>query len=275
MDGGITKSPLRRNDILSKMKKILIVVFFVSIIFVAFQYIKQRNDTEILAPSSNFDSIELSPTITKFPIQTDGKSMNSSWVIVRDMSKIELRSNLDERLGSVEAKEKYGCGSLINGGFYTKENTHIGLFVTNGQKLTSETTNSLFNGFLSITKTDAVIGASSPALDNIALQTGPLLMKNGTPLPLSLARDENARRMVAATTPQDDIVFLTLYDSSSLASGPKLEDVPAILLDIDKKTSLDFKDAINLDGGAHSAFISEEIQLTDFQTIGSYFCVKN
>jgi uncharacterized protein YigE (DUF2233 family) len=241
-------------------------------------YLLQRPEAIVFDPvpeATSTPTVPISPTS-----QTQTGGIKSSWIIVRNMDKISLLSNIVERLSASEAKEKYGCTAIINGGFYSADESgenakHIGLFISNGNQISPSQTNTLFNGFFSISGTTPSISSTVPPNVKTALQTGPVLMKNGKASLLTLARDEDARRMIAATTPQNEVIFLALYDPSSFFNGPKLEEVPKILSDIDKSTSLDFKDAINLDGGSHSAFISEEISLTDVQTPGSYFCVKN
>lgn len=223
------------------------------------------------------NQLETIPTVTSTisPEASPKQGIQSSWIQVDDVQDISLHSNLEEKLSALEFKEKHQCESIVNGGFYTKENAHIGLFVEDGKELSKYQENSLFNGFFSIVNNVPRINQTQPMNPDIALQTGPILRKNSQKHTLSITRDENARRMVAAITPEKKILFVTFYDASSLVLGPKLEELPKYVEEFAQSKSYSITDAINLDGGSHSAFISEEIQLTDIQTAGSYFCVKN
>lgn len=256
------------------MIKSLILVFFVlftlGVLFIIgiFRNSSQMPDdadirtTAIPSPSTNSSSVKI-------------HDFQSSWSVVQNTKTISLYSNLVDQLSAQEAHDKYNCTTLINGGFFTEDGKHLGLFVTHGNFLSLEKQSSLFNGFFSLTNGKPSITSKAPEIKDIALQTGPLLMKDGEPLHLSMKNDENARRVVAAITNENQVVFLVFYNASSLVLGPTLEQLPQVLNDLQKEENLNIKDAINLDGGAHSAFISNEIQLTDIQTPGSYFCVKN
>jgi hypothetical protein len=57
-------------------------------------------------------------------------------------------------------------------------------------------------------------------------------------------------------------------------SGPKLNELPGIIKNINKSTSLNIVSALNLDGGAHSAFLTQSTDLNELSTIGEYFCIK-
>ncbi len=218
-------------------------------------------------------SISLSPTQSlSTSASTPQSGIQSSWIVVRDIDKISLYSNLNEKLAAKEAKEVYGCNALINGSFFGEDQKHIGLFITEGKTLSIPKDSTLFNGFFSIQAKKPVIASQIPSNAYTAIQTGPILMRNGVAVQIT-SGSEKARRMVAAVSSTGEVIFLTFYDSSSLALGPTLSELPKHLQELNKNTNLEIKDAINLDGGAHSAFLSDQVQLTDIQTPGSYFCV--
>jgi uncharacterized protein YigE (DUF2233 family) len=248
-----------------RLKFIVILVIIAGLIV----FLRTNNST----PSTQIQPTG-TPTETVSPTQRPS-GVQSSWFIVDNPAKLTLHSNLEDKLTALEAKERYGCENIINGGFYTKEDTHIGLFVEDGKELSRFQENSLFNGIFSIENTIPLIAQVVPLHPKLALQTGPILMKDNNIWTLKLTRDENARRMVLGITNDKQIVFITFYDSSSLASGPELVDLPNLVKEFADNNDLHLTDAINLDGGAHSTFISDEVQLTDIQTPGSYFCVKN
>ncbi|RJR30058.1 hypothetical protein C4564_01180, partial [Candidatus Microgenomates bacterium] len=107
-----------------------------------------------------------------------------------------------------------------------------------------------------------------------ALQTGPVLVENGSAVELSLARDKQARRIVAAITGSNELVFVAIYSPGSSFDGPYLEDLPLIVNHISEELNLNIADAINLDGGTASAFYSENTHISELSPIGSFFCVK-
>lgn len=254
--------------------KVLSVIVFIIILVFMFIFVQNVSKRETNKTS------DITSTATPTPARSNESKLMSPSIVVKDVSKISLFSNLEKKLSAKDAKEEYACNAIINGGFYSAPENgngngkHLGLFATNGNVLSEEIHSSLFNGFFSVSNGAARITFDKPQIDTFALQTGPVLIKDGKPLNLSIENDERARRAVAIVTPQNEVIFLMLYDTNSLVSGPLLSEVPNILSDLDSNTSLDIKDAINLDGGAHSAFISEEVQLTDIQTPGGYFCIQ-
>lgn len=168
------------------------------------------------------------------------------------------------------------CTSGINGGFYDTENRPLGLFVNNFQTLRDPIKSKLLNGYLGIGATDSVF-MGDELLDThnrVVLQTGPLLMVNGQPVVLAITNDEPARRMVAAVDRDNYIVFMALYEPTSVFDGPLLEDLPTLVAAVDKEESLNVIDAVNLDGGSASAFYGPERTLRELTPVGSFFCVK-
>jgi hypothetical protein len=53
-----------------------------------------------------------------------------------------------------------------------------------------------------------------------------------------------------------------------------LSELPEIIENINNEKNLSLENVINLDGGAHSAFISDLVSLNEASPIGSYFCIK-
>ena len=225
--------------------------------------------------SSEKEMAEVSPTAAVIYEPSNNPSYKTTWIIVRDTDKIELYSNLEEDLSSNDALSKHSCNYLVSGSFYTEEDTHIGLFVTNFVKLSGAQENATFNGYFYINEENkSFITYTTPQNPKIAVQSGPILIRDEDALTITLERDENARRIIAAVTKKGEVVFITIYDKSNTLLGPKLTEVPSILSELQKNTALEMKDAINLDGGSHSVFITNLIKLTEISTIGSYFCIK-
>jgi len=265
------------------VKKVLTIIASVITIILAYliisNFIKRSgNNFPDKTSEGSFETtpkIDFSPTPgTQFePI--DNPQYKTVWVIIRDTDKIELFSNLEEDLPSGDALSKHSCNHLLSGSFYSEKNTHIGLFVTNFVKLSEAQENTTFNGYFFIDEENvAFISSAPPQNPKIAVQSGPILMRDEDTLTISLERDENARRIIAAVTDKGEVVFIAIYDKSNTLLGPKLTEVPSVLSDLQKNTAFEIKDAINLDGGSHSAFITNLIKLTEISTIGSYFCIK-
>ena len=152
-------------------------------------------NTSIISPSPSPVAIKQS-----IVLNIDGTSIRVSWVIVNP-NQVELYSNLKEQKLSEEIKVDKSCQILVNGGFYSKENTHLGLFITNFETVSPILKSPLLNGFLWINYNNVFIKNNPPDINpRIAIQSGPLLMQNSEPLILTINDDEPNRRIVAATT---------------------------------------------------------------------------
>lgn len=197
-----------------------------------------------------------------------------SWITVRDNEKIELISNIDEQLTTDEAAAKYNCKHLINAGFIDTSNNHIGLFKNHTGEISVAKTNQTFNGFFSVSINKIVdISYERPNNTEIALQSGPILFSDNKPAVLKLFNDKYSRRVVVAINRKKEPIFIVFYSKGSPLMGPKLKELPSLLEDIEINTSLNITDAINLDGGSHSAFLSDNVKLAESSIIGGYFCI--
>ncbi|OGM75202.1 hypothetical protein A3H19_06190 [Candidatus Woesebacteria bacterium RIFCSPLOWO2_12_FULL_39_9] len=216
--------------------------------------------------------ISTSPKPSFSPSRTKS---NVQYITVREPSKITLLSNLEERLTAHEAYEKNGCIYLVSGGFYAQNSKHIGLFVTEYKKLSESIDNPTFNGFFTIDSSGKPKISLTPSeYVRVALQSGPILYKDGKPQILNLKNDENARRLVVTVNRFDQVTFIAFYNQNNPVDGPRLADLPKLLDELRKDTNLDFDWALNLDGGSHSAFITETVNLKEISSIGGYFCIR-
>ncbi|KKQ52673.1 hypothetical protein A2865_00250 [Candidatus Woesebacteria bacterium RIFCSPHIGHO2_01_FULL_39_17] len=257
------------------MKRILFILLpiLAFLVVLIFFYKSKGIDKKIKTPQKEEQAEEsFSPT----PSLTE--SFNSSyqtvWVTVRDIGKIKLFLNLVEKLSSDEASTKNNCAHLINGGFYDKNDKPIGLFVIDGRVLEIAKENSLLNGYFYIDLQEkAYIESVSPKSPSIAVQAGPILFKNQKPVSLTLSKDELARRIVVATTKDQKAIFLVFYTKANPLLGPTLSELPGIIEEIRQNAKLDIVNAINLDGGTHSSFLTKNFKLSEVATIGSYFCI--
>jgi exopolysaccharide biosynthesis protein len=192
---------------------------------------------------------------------------------------IELYSNLNEKLSSTEAAKKYKCASLVSGGFYTTEFRHVGLFYNNGDLASREIKHNVFDGFIISTKDNSLYISKTPPKDyenlKLALQAGPIIYYNRKPTTISSeASKERARRIVAATTQDGDIIFMVLKSKNNPLDGPTLDELPKLIDTISNQKSFNIEAAINLDGGSHSSFLTGTSNTYEVSTIGSFFCIK-
>ncbi len=223
-----------------------------------------------------------SPTPTQAPVTQkittvtwDGQTYAYAFFEAADVRRISFIPNFSDKKTTAALVDERNCSLAANGGFYDESGRPLGLFITNNTTLRNQVTNSLINGFFWATSAGNV-GISSSLPDGpfvFALQSGPLLMQNATPLPLRITNDEHARRMIAAKTSRG-LAFIAVYTADSVFGGPRLANVPEILGAIASKEPLDIADAINLDGGSASAFYNGEISLSELTPVGSFFCVN-
>jgi uncharacterized protein YigE (DUF2233 family) len=194
---------------------------------------------------------------------------------VPDLSRLSLIPNFKQKSESQSLMRTNGCTMAINGGFYDKNDTPLGFFVSGKKVYGSELTSNLANGFVWVASGAAVISTELPHLQfNIALQTGPLLLFDGNVLPLTIKNDSGARRMLVAKTNDNTLLFMTVYRQDSVFDGPLLGDLPEVVQKISRKENLGIADAVNLDGGSASAFYNGETALSELTAVGSLFCVK-
>lgn len=264
---------------MGKMKKwVFILISITLLIFAGFFYGKKLSPKP--KPNKVLSAIEApkaTPVVWKQSIivNIDNVPIRISWTEVKP-KEVELYSNLKEQKLSEEIKVNKSCQILVSGGFYSKENTHLGLFVSNFETISKFSQNALLNGFLSIDSADKItIGMDAPSTTaRLGLQSGPLLALNKKPLSLVINNDEPSRRIVAATTNNNQLIFLVFYRDQSDLQGPLLGQLPKIIALFEKQTDIDIVDAINLDGGSHSVFISNYDLLRESAIAGSYFCIK-
>lgn len=197
------------------------------------------------------------------------------WYQVEDVDRLVLGSNLKAKEAASGLFEDQACSFLINGGFYSPELEHLGLFLTEGETLSPVQENVLLNGFVSINSLGIPkIGVLPDEELRLAMQTGPMLVANGEYKELTLTSDKYARRSIAMVTGSNELVFMIVYSGETRFSGPLLAETPELIRIFGQKTGLPIADAINLDGGKASAFITERVALTELSTIGSYFCME-
>jgi uncharacterized protein YigE (DUF2233 family) len=261
------------------MKKWVLILILIIFSIVGFLYYK------IMTPKSTdkvLSAIE-APTAIPTPrvwkqstvIDVNKVPIRISWAIVNPED-VNLYDNLKEQKLSEEIKVERNCSVLVNGGFYSQENTHLGLFVTNFEATSKSVQNATLNGFLSINSKNKIIISADLPINNprIALQTGPLLISDSKPLSLAIKNDEPNRRIAAGIIGDNKLIFLAAYKDKEALQGPLLGQLPEIINLFEKQTGIIIVDAINLDGGSASVFVSNYDLLREITHVGSYFCIK-
>lgn len=250
------------------MKKIILIII---ILFVTLYIVIPRQNT--VSPVTD-TVISATPTPVLISFIEDQDSRISYQIITATPSQISVYSNLKTATDSASAKIAHGCTSLVNAGFYTKEQTHLGQFISDSQKISGAIQSNLVDGYFSINK-NAIISYEEPSDDvRISIQSGPVVWIDGKPRVLRLIQDEFARRMIVATQENGTVLFIALFLEDQTHSGPLLKRVPDILEKIAQKELISITAAVNLDGGSASAFLTPVISLSEFRPIGGYFCIK-
>lgn len=191
---------------------------------------------------------------------------------IENLKKVSLIPNFEERLSSKEAFEKHACKQMTNGGFYSEGGKPIGLFVGSGRKIADYSPNATLNGILGYSdsgKLQITDNVQTSTTYDWAVQSGPILVKNGKPLKIASKNDEQARRVVAGIDDDGTLIFMLFKDPSSGFSGPTLAELPEKVLE--KNPNIDM--AINLDGGGSSLMYTHEYKITEYQSAGSFFCM--
>ncbi len=265
------------------MKKYLFVYISVigctvgMLLWIHTQTVDRAQQTAIQSPIPTEINI---PSVSTYPIspkhiQDDGHNIAYQYVIAAP-SQVTLFSNLKQSTDSASAKRTHQCTSLINAGFYTKEQKHLGLFISNHTNIHPAIESTLVDGYLSISDTNqATISFQEPSSESrFAVQSGPIIRTDSTKRLLRLIDDKFARRSIAGISDDGHLIFLTLYFKDQEYSGPLLSRTPYILEAIQQAENMHITAAINLDGGSASAFLSDTGALTELAPIGGFFCIK-
>ncbi len=256
------------------LKKYLVVII---LIFIVLQInnknfvIPHPTDTSTSAPEESMEEKFLD-------INFNTKNYSFAWFKIHSISSLQLLPNFDRQQIFSEVVKENKCNLAINAGFYDTKNNPIGLFIFNGRTLSSFQTNSLFNGIFSITFDDKPQISESylKGSTRIALQTGPILIREHLLQKLAIKNDESRRRSLVAINSDNEVYFATVFDKTSNFSGPRLSDMPEVAQKIAEKLDTNFQSAINLDGGTASAFYrgDENIILSEASPVGGIFCGK-
>ncbi len=193
---------------------------------------------------------------------------------------VRLINNLEKKVLSAQLMDENKCTTGINGGYYGTDDKPQGWMVIEGKQISRRKTSLLMNGYVytATGKTLYVSDRFPGEPVEYGLQSGPVLMTNGYPHKLSMARDKNARRMVVANSKSGEAFFISVYNPNYLYSGPMMVELPQLIKNLSDREHLDIVTAVNLDGGNASAFINDDqgnqISLFETTMVGSWWCVS-
>ncbi|MBI3342995.1 phosphodiester glycosidase family protein [Candidatus Gottesmanbacteria bacterium] len=253
----------------------LLLVSVTTIVFVMLLFIFRKPQTTHQIPlPSNPPTVTPSPQppLQSIDVEQNGETYRIAWLRA-DTSQISLIPNFTQKRTARSLVDGNRCDAVINGGFYTKEGKPTGFFIADGKTIRQSIPNTLLNGyFLVDTQNRAAASFSAPdQTPRIGLQTGPILIRDGNALRLTIRDDELARRVIVGITQNGAVIFLAIYDPDNPWSGPRLADTPTIVSKV--QVRLQLTDALNLDGGSASAFIRDDLSLEEFTSVGSFFCI--
>lgn len=267
-----------KENLSEKTKTFSIILFLIlnisAIIFFVYQvnYAKKDGNTnEAVLPAST-EAITASEDII-----VENTTYTISHYKIEDTNKLTLIPNFETSKTSDQIREQYACKFLINGGFYGKDGTPIGLFITNFEKQKDFQKNKTLNGILSLND------FGTPRITRIvpsgnlkhAVQSGPVIKENGNYLSVALQNDSNSRRILAGITGENILYFLALYKKASYSEGVKIEDLKEVLQHFELKKNIEFADIINMDGGSASLFYTDSLTIPESRLAGSFFCLTS
>ncbi|MBI3397149.1 phosphodiester glycosidase family protein [Candidatus Woesebacteria bacterium] len=257
-------------------KIVLIVIFLVafSLLTYFFKSSVSRNvtrDTSMPIPVVPVSNLK---NTTDLP--GGGQNYRISWFKVDDIGLLNLIPNFKEKKEFNEIAVAENCKAASNGGFYTKEDSPTGLFITGGKVMKKWEKTDFLNGvFVVDNNNKAFIGDKGPGGEvKIALETGPIIKRNSQLKVLSVANDKRARRVLVGITKAEEVYFFVIYDSTSYYLGPYLVETGKMVQMIENSLKISLRDVLNLDGGSASAFLNDGILLTEATPVGSIFCLK-
>lgn len=249
-------------------------------VFVFGMYFWRKGPIGTIQPKAS-SSLSITATPTQAPessvkLVTINNETYAYGLIRTSAAHVKLIPNYGKRIDFATIFTSAHCTQGTSGGFYDTDYAPLGLVAVDGQIIQPAQPNELFNGYFLVNPDNqASISAElfGGAL-RIGLQSGPLLIQEGTPTTLHIKNDEHERRIAVTVSKDNSIVFIAVYTAASVFEGPLLSDVPTIVQTIGNMESLTITDALNLDGGSASAFWSNDTKLSELTPVGSLLCIQ-
>lgn len=194
---------------------------------------------------------------------------------ISDPGRTKLVSNFEDKLSSAELTQNNHCASGINGSFYDENREPLGWWKSEGVTRKKPTHNNLLNGYIGLRENNTMWINKNPPDSEVVwgMQSGPVLITDGKQEKLTLAADKQARRSVGGTTALGKFVAMSIFRRDSRFDGPLLSLLPAVVGSISDKEGWQIMDAVNLDGGAASAFYSANELVPEMVVVGSWICI--
>ena len=85
-------------------------------------------------------------------VTLDENEYSYVWIQVNDLENLFLYPNFENKDTLEEGAKKYECKNLVSGGFYSKDYSPIGLFISEGKIVNKSVENALLNGYFILTK---------------------------------------------------------------------------------------------------------------------------
>lgn len=243
------------------MKKIFVLILAIVIVGLGGAYLMKSGSNNALGPVPTPNESVLSAT----PLPGGDIYATKSF----SGDQVTLIPNFVNPKTSEEIMKESACTYLVNGGFYTTDSKPVGLFMTGDTTIREAHTSSLFDGFITINKIGIPRITRTLPKDplRIAMQVGPILIENGKALHLAIRNDHEERRVVAAITGENELLFIVLQNV-------KLAEIAERLVSWTRAESINLADVVNLDGGSASTIRTPDFVLPEVSPIGSAFCVK-
>jgi len=254
---------------------IFFVVSFISVVFLRSVALKIFNDKNNSIRTQQTASKTVKIEKIHEDIIYNDNPYRYHWFEVENISGLRLYDNFEKKLTLDEIIEKNECIFIINGGFYDKTNSPIGLFQNDFGIISPFENNVLFNGIFSVCDLDIARITQSSPFDNLrlALQTGPVLISEYKMFKIKESENK-ARRSVVVISEDNRLFFIVVFDGKSVFLGPALFELAEIIEIISGDLGIKTKYALNLDGGSASFFYNIDNKLSELSPVGSYFCIK-
>lgn len=260
---------------------VIIIIFVGGYLFFSRQFNSSHINTSNTSITIPF--VSMTSTISNLKI-INTQLNNENYVIyslpILQDKKISLIANFTKKEFGQNIAEAQNCIAAINGGFYTKTDTPLGLFSVNGVTISKEVQSNLVNGFFwENEKGVRFIEKTSPTNTSqfhFIFQSGPFITVGN--YQLKTVNDEMDRRSLIGKDGDNNFYIISITQKENSLRGPPLSDIPLIFSQETVQKELPLTQLLNLDGGSASFFYATDSKskfvLSELTSIGSLLCIK-
>jgi hypothetical protein len=196
------------------------------------------------------------------------------YLYYQDISNMKLTvvPNFEQQISASSIAEQYECKIAVSGGFYTQEDTPLGLFKVNGNVVSKniERSNLLGGYYLYENVPQHTLSSTLDNSYETIIQAGPYYERT---TPFSSADLQMARRIVLVEDENGSVYITSLTAAESSHDGPQLETIPDIVFS--PQAPFNATKALNLDGGTASYYKgADDTELLELTHAGSILCFK-